>query len=199
VKHIGITQRSDVLLDRQETRDALDRRWVVLLENCNFLPIIIPNYLPAARAMVSSMRLDGLILSGGNSLSKYGGMAFERDLVEEYLIRYALEYQLPILGVCRGMQLIQDFFGVPLVEIMGHVGGSHEIIWNQETTIVNSFHHYGAYTTTKELCVMAKTRDGVIEMIQHRSYPITGIMWHPERNDPFKGKDIELLKKVFRK
>jgi putative glutamine amidotransferase len=62
---------------------------------------------------------------------------------------------------------------------------------------VNSYHNYGIKTATKELEVIAKTDDGIIEAVCHKKYPIYAIMWHPEREKNFNKNDIKFCNLIF--
>lgn len=197
MKCIGITQRIEIIQPHGEIRDAIDSRWYTFFEACNILPILIPNHISTAKTLMEKISLDGIVFSGGNSLSFFGGEAPTRDELETSLLDYALAHHLPILGVCRGMQLIQSYFGIQLQEIKGHVRQDHTINWKGERVVVNSFHNYGAITTLPDIEVLSSSDDGVIEAIKHRTYPIIGIMWHPERNTPFRDTDIKLFSSMW--
>ena len=59
---------------------------------------------------------------------------------------------------------------------------------------VNSFHRYGAYNTNGNLNITAKSSDGVIMALEHNKLNIYGIMWHPERENPFSINDINMIR-----
>lgn len=190
MKKIAITQRTDKIVDYNETRDAVDQRWWHLLNVCDITPIIFPNDLSLAYRILKEFKLDGVILTGGNQTR-------ERLEVESLLLEAAISKRIPVLGVCNGMQVIQNFFGVTLSKVNNHVHPEQEILVDGEPTIVNSYHDYGTVETVDELLVWAKAHDGVVKAIKHTKYPLTGIMWHPERLDPLSPRDISLIKKIF--
>ena len=105
---------------------------------------------------------------------------------------------LPVLGVCRGMQVIQQRHGIPLVRVEGHVTAKQIIQINREPMQVNSYHRFGARESRPPLEVWAIAEDGVIKAVRHAARPTTGIMWHPERSTPFSGADIALFRRVFK-
>ncbi|PKL76273.1 MAG: gamma-glutamyl-gamma-aminobutyrate hydrolase, partial [Candidatus Melainabacteria bacterium HGW-Melainabacteria-1] len=108
---IAITQRVAEVAAYSERRDALDQRWYSLLAQAGLLPMLLPNQPDMALELVSRLQPAGLLLSGGNTLSVYGGDAPERDATERALLSgWALPEQKPVLGVCRGMQLLQHYF-----------------------------------------------------------------------------------------
>lgn len=109
------------------------------------------------------------------------------------LIEYAVQNKVPLLGVCRGMQSIAVYFGSSLKKVEGHIATKHEIT-GEMNRIVNSYHAYAIDQLGSRLQVIAQTKQGDIEAIQHLDYPITGIMWHPERVGGFDENDLKLIK-----
>ena len=193
MKLIGVTQRVEISLRDQERRDALDQRWASFLYECGYMIYPIPNKIELVEN-VFSLPLDGLVLTGGNSLHTD---APERDLVETALLEYAINSRLPLLGVCRGMQMILSYFGAVLREVKGHVVKSHAVFLENEVAQVNSYHNYGAYEVNLPLKVLGRSEDGVVEAVMHQHLPIKGVMWHPERHQPFTLSDKDEVKKIF--
>ena len=81
------------------------------------------------------LKLDGLILSGGNTLADYAdmndkteGVSIERDNYEKALLKVALSTNTPVLGVCRGLQVINVFYQGQLKKIKGHAGTKHPLV-----------------------------------------------------------------------
>lgn len=195
---VAITQRVISEVNYNERRDALDQRWYSLLYSLGYIPLALPNNAKVALKMLVKLRPQGLILSGGNSLCQYGGDAPERDDTEFKLLEYAIHNELPTLGVCRGMQLIQAYFGIPLELVSGHVTKTMKIMtYNDKSMTRNSFHDYGTRINKDCFEVIAKSEDGIIKAIKHRDYNLQGVMWHPERELPLKSEDVELISKVF--
>ena len=195
-KCIAMTQRVDCIESVGERRDALSQEWTILAEACGFLPLILPNHLPTVRELLEFRKPDGFILTGGNDLACYDGSAPERDELEQFLIQYSVEQRIPLLGVCRGMQMILNQFGTKLQKVEGHIRVEH-VLSNGDQ--VNSFHSWGAVECQKPLAPVAWSSDGVLEGVTHRDCPwIRGIMWHPERYHPPRERDIQLIKEVFR-
>lgn len=194
---IAVSQRIDVEESHHERRDALDQQWIFFLLRCECLPVLIPNNLEAAEKLFKTFSFHGVLITGGNDLSAYGGNTPERDSTETFLIEYALTKKVPLLGICRGMQIIQHFFGVKLIKVEGHAGSRHIITMNGTLSEVNSFHKYGSIEKGHSLDILAVANDGVIESIRHKQYPIQGIMWHPERFAPFRQEDLRLFRDCF--
>lgn len=199
MKPVAVTQRVTVIPDYGERRDCLDQAWTRFLTACGLLPVLIPNVLEAASALCESASIEGVVLTGGNDLVDYGGDAPERDAVENALLDLAERRGLPVLGVCRGMQVIQHRCAVPLRRVEGHVTPGLSIrMENDRTREVNSYHCFGAYESRPPLETWAVAEDGVVKAVRHSQRPLTGIMWHPERCDPFSPADMLLFRETFR-
>jgi putative glutamine amidotransferase len=197
MKRIAVSQRVQVIAEHGERRDALDQRWTRLLDTAGLTLVPIPNALIDHRGWLAELAIDGVLLSGGNDLAAYGGDAPERDGLERGLIEWAITTDRPLLGVCRGMQMIQHHFGVSLHPVEGHVTASHDIDLDGASLSVNSYHCWGATDTVPELLVTGRAADGVIEAVAHRDFRVRGIMWHPERCEPLRRRDIALLRSTF--
>lgn len=197
MKRILVTQRVDREPTRGERRDALDQAWHAFLADCDLLPLLVPNHAGAARALLSTVPFDGVLLTGGNDLASVGGDAPERDEVELLLLRRAIAAGLPVLGVCRGMQIVLQHFGVGLIEVEGHVQSRLCIRVEGLAQDVNSYHRWGCRETCPELEVWARAEDGVVKAVRHRELPLFGVMWHPERMEPFRAADVALFRKVY--
>jgi putative glutamine amidotransferase len=197
MKWIAVSQRVDIVPEYGERRDAVDQKWTEFLAACGFLPLLLPNHATTVSALLTDHPVAGVLLTGGNDLSAYGGSAPERDQAELELLTWARQHRIPVMGVCRGMQLIQHHFGVPLEPVSGHVQPRQDVWVNGIREQVNSYHKLGTRTTVPDLLVWAKTDDGVIKAIRHASEPIIGLMWHPERMAPFRSADLALCTSHF--
>ena len=176
--------------------DILDIGWDVFLKKCGLEYELITNKENnISRNYLRQFK--GIIFTGGNSLMSCNGDSRERDKVEKKIYRLAIHMQIPLIGVCRGMQLIQEMHGIKLFKIFGHVKKKQKLIINNRTAITNSYHNFGTKKNVKELIVFAKSFDGITKGIFSKKKRITGIMWHPERNNPLKAYDINLFKKIF--
>lgn len=201
MKKIIYTQRVEVIESYQERRDCADQRIADFLWTCGYLPIPVPNDARIVTQLVDEIKPDGIVLTGGNSLVKYGGNAPERDEMDEALIKVAIDRDIPVYGFCRGMQSVLDYFGNELENVIGHVAVRHKLIQEDKVTYeVNSYHNQ-ACIVLKEGCglyAIAKTQDGVIEAIQHEVYPIVATMWHPEREHEYDVNDRTRIKELFK-
>ena len=192
MKCVAISQRVERIEAINERRDALSQEWASLAEACGFLPLPLPNRLSVVRQLLEELSPEGMILSGGNDLASHGGDAPERDETERILLEYAMRKGIPLLGVCRGMQVIADYFGNPLQRVSGHAACRHPIEGEMPRVSVNSYHNWGLLSAAEPLRMLSQAKDGVIEAIRHREQSIMGIMWHPERETPFQDADIML-------
>lgn len=197
MKTVAITQRVEVVPGSGERRDCLDQAWTRFLAACGLLPVLVPNVTDVALALCEQANVAGVLLTGGNDLAALGGDAPERDAVENALLDFAEQHELPVLGVCRGMQLIQYRCGVPLCRVEGHVARKQVVRVNDQPREVNSYHRYGTLESAGPLSTWAVADDGVVKAIHHATQPVTGIMWHPERLSPFSPADLQLVRSVF--
>jgi gamma-glutamyl-gamma-aminobutyrate hydrolase PuuD len=197
LKKIFLSQRVDAVAQSNEYRDALDQRWYSLLEELGCIPIPIANNSFVVHSLLEEISPDGIILTGGNTCVAYGGNAPERDIVDDALIAYAVNHQVPLIGVCRGMQSIVCYFGGKLEKVEHHVAVYHKIV-GEENRVVNSFHNLAVRELPSQLIPFAQAEDNTIEGIYHKDYPIWGIMWHPERESSFSPVDKEWMKNILR-
>jgi len=198
VKTVAITQRVAAVPEHRERRDCLDQAWPRFLATCGLLPLPLPNVSDVALALCDAADIIGLVLTGGNDLAALGGDAPERDAVENELLDMAERRGLPVLGVCRGMQIIQQRCGITLRRVDGHVTPRQTIYINGEPQQVNAYHRFAASESRAPLASWAVAGDGVVKAVRHEALPLTGIMWHPERNSPFAAQDVALFRRVFR-
>lgn len=198
---VAVSQRVDFYPDRGEQRDALDQRLILWLREAGCLAAPVPN------ALWARTELDGwleriapvaILLSGGNDLAQVA----ERDHTETLLLDYAAAKRLPVLGLCRGMQMLIAYAGAELEPLEGHVATRHALqpsipdpaVWPES---VNSFHRWGIRKVPQGYAPLAYTDDGSIEAIRHCSLPWEGWMWHPERENPFRAAEVHCLQRLL--
>jgi gamma-glutamyl-gamma-aminobutyrate hydrolase PuuD len=197
VRTVLVTQRVVVDPTSGERRDALDQNWHRFLERCDLRAVPVPNQLGAAEHVIRTVPHAGIVLSGGNDLACVGGDAPERDAVETRLLDHASAARLPVLGVCRGMQLLVARFGGALEEVAGHARTEHRIEIDGSSRLVASYHRFGCRAAPAVLEVLARADDGVVEAVRHRELALCGIMWHPERATPAHPDDVALFRRWF--
>jgi gamma-glutamyl-gamma-aminobutyrate hydrolase PuuD len=200
VKVIAFTQRVSVDTAHGERRDCLDQRWADLATSLGALAIALPNQLPElAECIIEKLSPALVILTGGNSPVGFGDDATpERDAFEHALIDACLVRGLPVLGICRGMQIINIHFGGTLQPVSHHIATRHQIVMGvTKIRNVNSYHKLGIgdKDLAQGLRIEAVDKQGFVEAYRHKSLQVAGIMWHPEREDPFDVVDINLIKR----
>lgn len=193
---IATTQRS-VECNFGEIRDSLDQRWLHFFSQCQLIPVVIPNNLLLAQNILAHVQVDGILLTGGGDISSVGGRDHDREEVEELLIKLGVTHNIPLLGVCRGMQKIQTYFGARLIKVMHHIQPHQDILIHNLCELVNSYHQFGTTEPHHHFKTWATAYDGVIKAIEHKQHKISGIMWHPERMTPFRKQDIQYFKDFY--
>lgn len=193
-----------------------NQTYVCAVEQAGGAPVLLP-LLESPESMAAIReRLDGLLLTGGGDLSpalygeeqrpESGEIEEERDAVEMDLARWALDANIPVLGVCRGMQLLNVVRGGTLYQdiVTQHPGSprhdvtehgrthlAHAIAINPDSrlaailgtheTLVNSLHHQAVKDTGKGIEIVGVSEDGIAEALELPGYPFAlAVQYHPE-------------------
>lgn len=164
--------------------------------------------LPVTSLQVpGAVSYDGLILPGGEDIDPllFGQLLNgtrscnpELDRLQLAILKAFIQDKKPVLGICKGMQLINICFGGDMVQhletaaaheykgkdqfhtVFSHKGSIMEKLYG-ESLVVNSAHHQGVELPGKGLVYTQFAQDGVAEALEHRFLPILGVQWHPER------------------
>jgi len=177
------------------------------------VPVIIPPLSDTDVIINTLEHLDALVLSGGADYDPHyageepcpllGTINEERDLPELFITQLAYNRQLPILGICRGIQTLAMVLGghvrQDISDIQSHNHSqeedrniaTHPVTFEQDSLLaslyhhcqleVNSFHHQAVDETGPRFRVIARSDDGIIEAMESAEYkPILGVQWHPE-------------------
>jgi putative glutamine amidotransferase len=208
MRKIGITLRQSSPHSYHEARDGLARDWYRLFAELGVGHHwqLLPNLGEQTVAYAQAHGIEGVIFSGGDDV----GSDPLRDATEQALLAHCIARQWPVLGVCRGLQLIQLFFGGQLAEAdrSMHVAQRHLLIpttddlpWLNQPAVprsVNSFHGNRLATPIPAtLRPWAFDEQGACEALVHVSEKIAGVMWHPEREASLSEPDRQLCRWLF--
>ena len=183
-----------------EIRDSISQDLTSLLKINNIYPVLIPNISINPNDFFKKIPFDFLILSGGGNVDLDNIKKGSRENTEIEFLKFCIDKTIPVIGLCRGMQFINIYFGgtQKVNNNQDHINNFHKITSKQslkflpfKSFFVNSFHENiiekdNLPNNITPLCV---ADDETIETIIHDDLPILGIMWHPERK--FKDKNIE--------
>ena len=203
MKIVAVSQRVDRYLDREETRDSLDQRLYRFISSAGFFPVAVPNYLCGSDTSqekncvhlsrwLEAINPKGFILSGGNDI----GYSIERDHTETQLLDHASKCKLPVLGICRGMQMIGNWSGMDLKSVKEHSRTRH-LLFGEISGEVNSYHKFALASCPYGYKVIAHSEDREIEAIKSLCLPWEAWMWHPEREPQFVLRDLQRLRCLF--
>lgn len=193
MKKVLVSQRVDAYPDRGERRDALDQRLCRFLLECGLTPVPVPNDLEAAAGLWEAIQPQCVVLSGGNDLLSLGGDAPEREAVELLLLELAGSRGTPVFGICHGLQLMAARGGALLREVEGHVASRHDVE-GRIGRVVNSYHRWAIHSLGRGWDALARAWDATIECAACPEARQFGVMWHPERVEPFDPRDIALVR-----
>ena len=211
---IGITANYD------ERTSRLAEGYYKQVAAAGATPLIIPPLTDWQALHDTLSRIDALLLSGGADINplfmgeeprpQLGGINDERDLPELLLTRLAFNRQMPILGICRGIQTLAVALGGKVAQDIAtpikhsqqadrHVAThtvnirAHTLLYNIYATLpppddeavitlpVNSFHHQAVSEPGRHLTASAVAPDGTIEAVESNEHkPVMGVQWHPE-------------------
>ncbi|WP_353893050.1 gamma-glutamyl-gamma-aminobutyrate hydrolase family protein [Proteinivorax hydrogeniformans] len=207
---IGVT----AVYDYQRNVHWLGDDYCSAISQCGAVPVLIPSSLPQKQVLALVNQLDGLLLSGGDDVNplSFGQEPVEnmglvdplRDNLELTLTKEFMRTQKPILGICRGLQVINIVLGGTIIQDLsshckkwiGHSQkgtrsyASHSVeivrdsllysIVDKDTIYTNSFHHQAVDKLGKDLIVNCRSKDGLVEGVEHKEKQILGVQWHPE-------------------
>jgi putative glutamine amidotransferase len=197
----------------QETA-LLPRAYVDVVARVGGWPVLLPPVADLDASVLGA--LDGLVLSGGGDVdpSRYGadrhpatgGTSVVRDAAEEALLQAALSADVPVLGVCRGMQVLNVALGGTLYRDIAEYPLAHKHTYypdlpfdlrphpvqvaedsrlaealGQPLVDVNSLHHQAVREVAPALRAVAHAPDGLVEAVEVRDHPFAlAVQWHPE-------------------
>ncbi|RDY27017.1 gamma-glutamyl-gamma-aminobutyrate hydrolase family protein [Romboutsia weinsteinii] len=197
-----------------QERGYLNNTYINAVEKANGVPIIIPVTTNEENIRAQISKMDGILLSGGVDVDpilyneepreKLGTVNPTLDEFNLIAIKIALELNKPILGICRGLQVLNIVLGGTLYQDLDYIDGSYikhvqnskpysathsikvddssvlkEILG--ENVYVNSYHHQSIKDLGNGLRAIAYSCDGIIEAVEKiDSNFVIGVQWHPE-------------------
>ena len=197
-----------------QERNFISKDFVDAISEAGGVPVLIPIINTEEDILQIMEKLDGIVLSTGYDVnpifygeepSRFVGFTYTpRDLCELFIVKAAIEKDMPILGNSRGQQVMTVGFGGKLyqdisenksaklnhmqkanIDDIGHYidikpGTKLHGIFGAERILVNSLHHQAVKEVPKNFIVSATSSDGVIEAIEHETKPILAVQWRPE-------------------
>lgn len=215
--------------------DLIAGDYIYAVERAGGIPVVIPLLHDPEQAADFVDRLDGLIIGGGNDVnpllygerpgSRIGSILPNRDNQDILLARQAtLHSKIPLLGICRGVQILNVAFGGTLYQDLESENGlkhqfstyprdmyTHSVriekdsilyeLYGKEQVQVNSFHHQAVRTPGDGMKVCGVSEpDGVIEAIEYKDHPCSfAVQWHPEMLGESCEDSMNLLRGFVRK
>ncbi len=205
---IGITT------DIKDGNYEIEEKYAISVANAGGIPVLIPS-MPENTSLIieTAATIDGLLLPGSRDMDpKYYGeephpklrpMSLERTMMEFSILEQALERELPVIGICGGMQLLNVFYGGSLYQdiyaflpdaLPHEKGALHEVsiregsrlfkIVGRDHISVKSYHHQAVKDIGSGLRESAHTEDEIVEGIESTDNTyVVGIQWHPELED----------------
>lgn len=208
-----------------DNRQFVTESYIKAIIHSNGIPVIIPCPVFHLQS-ISTKQLytffdiyykycNGFLFCGGGDISPFlfdqppldnsGKTNIKLDLFQIAFMEYLLERNKPILGVCRGMQIMNIALGGTLYQDLSlrkkptfshmqnsisRCESSHLVIFKENSTLydiygiqehTNSFHHQSIHETGRNIIACGHTKDGVIEAIEVEKHPFAlGVQWHPE-------------------
>lgn len=219
------------LFDEKKESIWMLPQYLDLLEQYNLIPFIFP--YTTNKTVLSSLlkQVDGLLFTGGHDIdpnyyqqsktAKCGETLEIRDKLEQYLFQEALAKDIPMLGICRGLQLFNVFSGGtlyqdlptqyqseilhaqkppydrPIHKVRFPKGSDFENWIGEREYMVNSFHHQAIHERAANTEILAISEDGLVEGIKIKGLSFAyAVQWHPEYMD-HQDKLTESLLKEF--
>ena len=211
---IGLT--SSYVKNEAKDQIFLPHNYFEAIRHFGGIPLLIPVCTTEEEMEYLLSQCDGVLLTGGNDIDPtlYGEtvlndtveIAWERDRDETRLLKLATARNLPIFGICRGIQIMNVYFGGTLYQdipaqmetqvahrmekpyhrtchdCLVQSGTAMHELFGQDVVAVNSHHHQAIKDVAPGFEIMGRSEDGIVEAIAdpNRNF-CWGVQWHPER------------------
>jgi len=212
---IGITT------DFKDKHNSIEEAYSKAVVKYGALPVLIPTVEQQRTYLVDIIkRIDGLLIPGSRDMdpdyygeephSKLNPMSRERTEAEFMTLEMAIENDIPVLGICGGMQFINVFYGGSLYQdiqalidkpLVHENGSIHPVEINNGSTLhkilemeqfnVKSYHHQAVNKLGRDLTISAVAPDGIIESLESEQHSVVAVQWHPEL------ENTDISKKIF--
>lgn len=221
--------RIGISANRKDGLSCIAETYIRSVVEAGGAPVLVPVITDIKALAVIVADLDGLILSGGGDINplylseepipQLQDVDTFRDEYDLILLRLATNRQIPVMGICRGHQLINAAFGGGIFqdihsqndrsllkhsqtqtrELPSHtvrleqIGSRLRALLKEDTIYVNSFHHQAIKEPAPEFIATATASDGINEAMEHPEKDIFSVQWHPETMAPEGNKIMQLL------
>lgn len=210
-------------------RAYVNNDYITSVVSAGGIPYIIPLIEDEDIILAHAELIDGLIMSGGHDVNpllygeepckELGEILPKRDAFDIFLIKAVMNLKKPILGICRGEQILNVANGGTLYQDLKFSKNcyikhnqkrlpnfaTHTVMIEEksklydilgESSLVNSFHHLAIKDVAKDFKVVAYSKDGIIEAIEKEGNVfVVGVQWHPE----MLSKNYPNMLKIFEK
>lgn len=211
---IGVLGNLTTIEDGAVTRAYVNQSYVDAIEQAGGIPLVFPVSKDTVATGGLLERVDGLLITGGLDVHPFyydeepyqelGAILPNMDLFHIEALQKAVDMQMPILGICRGIQVMNVAFGGTLFQDLSHIPTMVLKHWQKgsrtlgmhyvnveagsklrrmvgDRLMVNSIHHQAVKDVAPGFRVAAKASDGVVEAIEKQDYGFClGLQWHPE-------------------
>ena len=137
------------------------------LKKCNYDTLILPNY-KFSKNYLKKIKFSKIILTGGGNIFSTNKYEKQRFFVENYLIGYAINNNIPLLGICRGMQQICKYLKIKISKKTGHVRNVHSINVQNKIIKRNSYHNYVIHSSNidSRVKILGLAEDNTVELLK---------------------------------